>query len=206
MMPVHFFESIEGNSVDLNPEVITMDKNDEVEDEEQQEGTLKSPSVVNIGIHTQAMSAEDTCIVPCFINGNELFGMSSLDEVSYRVIQANLKAHGLGTKVKQEEVIARLSMAAKKCYMEKWKKVVRDKVNEENDTDDSICETNHKDCNNGNDSNGSSLAGFESPNKDKDDEDDKSKNESPEEATPAKTARGDISDDALSMPPMPPSI
>ena len=52
MMLVQLFENVEDDSVNLNPEAITTDENDEVEDEEQQDVTLNSPSVIDIGIRT----------------------------------------------------------------------------------------------------------------------------------------------------------
>jgi hypothetical protein len=198
MMLVQLFENVESDSVILNPEAITTDENEEVEDEEQQEVTLNSPSVIDIGARTQAMNTEETRTAPCFIDDNELFGMSSLDELTYRALQANLKARGLGAKGKREELIERLSTAVENIYREK---VVRDEVNEENDTDNSICETYDEDSNNGNDSDGSSSAGFESPDEESENESEKGIDKAA--VTPAKPTRGDIADEALPTPTTP---
>jgi hypothetical protein len=218
MMLVQLFENVEDDSVNLNPEAITTDENDEVDDEEQQDVTLNSPSVIDIGTRTQAMSAEETqhavSLLPGFIDDSEIFGMTTLDSLSYRAIQANLKARGLGAKGKREELVERLSMAVETSCGEKWKKVVRDEGKEDtNDTDDSICETDHEDCKDGNASDSSSSAGgFESPDEESDNgSKETSDNEFPEvpgieaAATPSKAASGGITDDAPPTP-TPPSM
>jgi hypothetical protein len=135
----------------------------------------------------------------------------SFDCLSYRAIQANLKARGLGAKGKREELVERLSTAVEKSLGEKWKKVVRDAATQDNDTDDSLCETNHKDCKDGYGSDSSSSAGgFEPPDEESDNASKETAgHEFPEvpgidaTATPSKAASGGITNDTPSTPTTP---